>query len=215
MKSTQRAVVLLSGGIDSATSLYIAVKKYSVTAVTFVYNGIAKKELVSARAIANSVNIEEHRLVRLPDMKEAQDIQSSVFANMPSTYIPMRNSIFYSFAGSIAEEKNASVIIGGHINGDELLFKDATKSFFRQMQRLIWESSDLLRNNRTRILTPLSRLRKYQVVKKAMYLGVPLHSTWSCHKDGREHCWECDGCLSRIEAFSTAGIRDPLRNTKS
>lgn len=148
-------------------------------------------------------------------MKEAQDIANRVYENMPPTYIPMRNSVFYSFAGSVAEEENASIIVGGHINGDELTFRDATKSFFRLMQRILWESSDLLRLRKVRIITPLSRLRKYQVVKKAVSLGVPLQDTWSCHRDGTRHCWECDGCLSRIEAFNTAGISDPLRNTKS
>jgi 7-cyano-7-deazaguanine synthase len=148
-------------------------------------------------------------------MREAQDIGESVFSGMPPTYIPMRNSIFYSFAGSVAEEKGASIIIGGHINGDDLVFRDATRSFFRLMQKLLWEGSDILRARKTRIMIPLSKLRKYQVVKKAVVLGVPLERTWSCHRDGERHCWECDGCLSRIEAFDTAGIEDPLRNTKS
>lgn len=184
---------------------------YEVIPLTFIYRGIARKEIEAARKIAKIANVNEHRFVRLPDLREAGEIGIEFFPNLPATYIPMRNSVFYSFAASLAEEKDASCIVGGHINGDDLVFKDATPSFFRILQKLVWEGSEKLSSRRTRIIRPLSKMRKYEVVRKAVKLGVPLEHTWSCHKDVKKHCWECDGCLSRIEAFTTAGIEDPIR----
>lgn len=202
--------MLLSGGIDSATCLYLTKTKHDTRALTFVYHGIAKQELESARAIGARAGVLEHRLFRLPDLREAGDMPGWSFGDLPPTYIPMRNSIFYSVAGSYAEEKGVQLIVGGHNRDDANVFSDVSEEFFTALQRTLQSGSSILTRQRTRIRRPLRRKTKVQVVKLAASLRVPFELTWSCHRAGTEHCWECTGCLSRLESFRRAGIRDPL-----
>lgn len=143
-------------------------------------------------------------------MKEAADIKTAKFEGLPSTYIPMRNGIFYTHAGSYAEECGASAIVGGHNRNDRELFEDAKPEFFSALESALWAASLTLRKNSTRIALPLAHKSKVQVVRLADSIGVPLELTWSCHRDGKTHCWECDGCLSRKKSFIGAGVRDPL-----
>lgn len=201
--------MLLSGGIDSATALYLTKASHPVRALTFEYHGIAGREVESARAIGSKAGVREHRIVRLPDLKEAADIGAD-FGGLPPTYIPMRNSIFYSFAASYAEEVGAGLIVGGHNRDDAKIFLDVRSDFFRSLQRAFSAASTTLRKNRVRISRPLKDRSKPQVIRMAASIGVPLELTWSCHRSGRDHCWECDGCLSRERAFKSAGIADPL-----
>lgn len=152
-------------------------------------------------------------MVRLPDLKEAQDIGSGRFEGLPPTYIPMRNGIFYFFAASYAEEVGAEAVAGGHNRDDLKIFRDASQEFFSDLQEAYWSGSKILKAQRTRILRPLQKMTKAQVVGKAAELKVPLQLTWSCHRDGPVHCWECPGCLTRIASFRQAGIHDPLMLT--
>ena len=204
--------MLLSGGIDSATCVQLMRRRYSVRALTFEYHGITRRELEAARAIARAAGISEHRFVRLPDLREASDIRRASFADMPSTFIPMRNGIFYSLAASYAEEVGADLIVGGHNKDDVRTFADAAPAFFDGLERAFRVGSPILRKRRTRILLPLSEKTKAQVVRLASSLEVPLGLTWSCHREGGSHCWECDGCRARIAAFEKAGVVDPLRD---
>jgi 7-cyano-7-deazaguanine synthase len=201
--------VFLSGGIDSATALYLTKASRPVRALTFEYHGIAKKELESAKAIGDRAGVKEHRLVRLPDLKEAGDIGVK-FGALPPTYIPLRNSIFYSFAASYAEESGASMIVGGHNRDDEKVFDDVSQGFFNSLERAFRAASPVLRRNRVLISRPLKHKSKPDVIKLAAFLGVPLELTWSCHRAGGEHCWECDGCLARKRSFAAAAVPDPL-----
>lgn len=201
--------MLLSGGIDSAAALYFTRRTHQVRAITFVYHGIARQELDSARAIGAQAKVHEHRFVRLPDLKEAGDIGMS-FGRLPPTYIPLRNSIFYSFGASYAEEVGAQLIVGGHNRDDERIFDDVSPRFFHALERAFEEASPALRRARVRISRPLKGRSKPQVIKLAASLGVPFGLTWSCHRDGTKHCWECQGCLTRTRSFSEAGVTDPL-----
>ncbi len=178
--------------------------------MTFEFNGIARSELESARAVGARAEVLEHRFVRLPDLKEAGDIRGFDLRGRPRSYIPMRNAIFYSFAASIAEETGATALVGGHNGDDEEVFEDVAEPFFSALQRSLRAGSPVLRRNRVRIERPLRFKTKSQVVKLAAAIGVPLELTWSCHRDGKVHCWSCDGCKSRIEAFTRAGVKDPL-----
>lgn len=184
--------------------------KRGVRALTFEYYGIAARELQSAKEVAGRVGVREHRLVRLPDLREAGDIPGFRPRGFPPTYIPQRNGIFYSYAASYAEETGASLIVGGHNRDDREVFDDATTPFFRSLEETLRKGSALLRKNRLRIVRPLSGRTKAEVIKLAGSMRVPLELTWSCHLDGPEHCWNCPGCLSRRSAFRAAGIRDPL-----
>ena len=201
--------MLLSGGVDSATALYLTKGSNNVRAITFEYHGMARRELQAARRIAESAGVREHRLVRLPDLKEAGDIGAS-FDRLPPTYIPLRNSIFYSFAASYAEEVGASLLVGGHNREDEKIFQDTGSAFFESLEGAFRAASPILRRNEIAISRPLREKSKPEVVTLAASLGVPLGLTWSCHRSGSLHCWRCDGCLARRKAFSLAGVSDPL-----
>jgi 7-cyano-7-deazaguanine synthase len=201
--------VLLSGGIDSAAALYLTKATRQVRALTFEYHKVARRELESARAIGAGAGVLEHRFVSLPDLKEAEAIGSE-FGNLPPTYIPLRNSIFYSFAASYAEESGATLIVGGHNRDDGEVFQDVSSDFFRALEAAFRASSLTLRRGRLRISRPLQAKSKPEVVKLAASLHVPLEKTWSCHRSGRDHCWKCEGCLTRKRAFEAAGVADPL-----
>ncbi len=202
--------MLLSGGIDSATCLYLTKATHFVRALTFEYHGVARMELQSARKIGAAAGVAEHRFVRLPDLKEAGDIPGVRFEGLPPTYIPLRNSIFYSLAASYAEEIGAGLIVGGHNRDDSRVFKDVSPEFFAALEKALWAGSAILQRKKTRIIRPLRQKSKVQVVRLAASLKVPLELTWSCHGDGNEHCWRCEGCLSRRTSFTKAGVRDPL-----
>ncbi len=202
--------MLLSGGIDSATALYLTRKTMPVRALTFEYSGIAWRELESSKAIAERAKVLEHRLVRLPDLKEAGDTPGFDFGGLPATYIPARNAIFYACAASFAEVSGAQVIVGGHNRDDSSVFSDTGNGFFDSLQKALREGSPALRGRRLRIVRPLKRLKKVEVIRLAASLKVPLGYTWSCYRDGEEHCWNCSGCQSRVLSFREAGVRDPL-----
>lgn len=206
--------MLLSGGIDSATCLYLARRKYRVRALTFEYGGIARSELVAARAVGDSANLLEHRFFRLPDLREAGDIPAANFGALPPTYIPMRNGVFYSVAASFAEEVGADLIVSGHNRDDMRTFPDARPEFFDLLQRSFWAGSRKLKSKRTRILRPLGTKTKVKVIRLAASIGVPFEKTWSCHLDGETHCWRCEGCLARMTCFERAGVTDPLKDSQ-
>lgn len=179
-------------------------------ALTFQYHGIAEAELEAARAIGAWAQVSGHRFVRLPDLKEAADIRGAEFPGLPGTYIPMRNSIFYSVAASIAEETGAVSIVGGHNRDDIKVFDDVGDSFFAALQKAFRSGSSILGRRRLTIDRPLRALGKPEVIRLASTMRVPLGLTWSCHRDGAAPCRECEGCLARRRSFELAKIADPL-----
>jgi 7-cyano-7-deazaguanine synthase len=166
----------------------------------------------AARRIATSARVEEHRFVSIPQLREVSDmVAKGRLAGLPPTYIPMKNAIYYSVAAAYAEEKGASCIVGGH-NGDDVgVFEDTSDEFFSRLQGVLRAGSARLRREKLRIWRPLKEMPKAKVVKLAHKLGVPLELTWSCHRTGRVHCWECEGCSARTTSFAAAGLPDPLR----
>ncbi len=206
-------IVLLSGGIDSAACLYLSKKKgYSNRALTIRLHGTSWGELRAATRLSEAAGVEEHRLFPLPDLREMGDIgEQGRLAGLHPTYIPMKNSIYYSVAAAFAEEVGASRVVGGHNRDDMKIFEDTSERFFADLQRTLRAASVRLREQDFRIWRPLRKMSKAEVVALASRLGVPLEMTWSCHKEGRTHCWECEGCLHRELAFRKAGVMDPLR----
>jgi 7-cyano-7-deazaguanine synthase len=185
-------------------------KTLGVRALTFEYMGIARSELAAAIAIASRAGVLEHRIVRLPDLREMADIPGFRPLGLPPTYIPLRNSIFYAFAASYAEETGAASVVGGHNRDDTEIFADVGPEFFSSLQRAFRSGSRILRKNRLNIARPLKHLRKPAVIRLAASLGVPFELTWSCHSGLEKHCWRCPGCLSRAKCFKEAGVEDPL-----
>lgn len=207
------AIVLLSGGIDSATSLYLAKRKgYLVRALTVRIRHMAGRELRSANRLADAAGVEEHRFFSLPELRELGDFDAPArLAALPRTYIPMKNAIYYSVAAAFAEEVGAGRLVGGHNKDDVSVFEDTSEQFFDNLEKALRAASSRLRKQDLRIWRPLRKMSKAQVVTLATKLGVPLEMSWSCHKDGRAHCWKCEGCIQRKRAFSEAGVPDPLR----
>jgi 7-cyano-7-deazaguanine synthase len=216
---SDRALVMLSGGLDSATCLYWAKEKYSeVIAITFNYFGRlvqekrASVQLVKAAGINNLIEID------LPFVKEAGDSSyySGRFKENPrydaqeSSYVPARNMIFYSIGAHYAEYLGAKWIIGGHNLHDAKFFKDASKRFIDKINILFKEGCLLCNDQAYQILLPLSRMNRKQIIRLAIKLKAPIELTWSCHREGTVHCGSCYACRQRLEAFDDLGLKDPV-----
>ena len=187
---------------------------YSARALTIEIHGTAGAEVRAAKLLGERVGVLEHKFVRMPDMREAGDITGSrelTKKAVPATYIPMKNAVYFSLAAAYAEEKGADCIIGGQNADDARVFEDTSEEFFASLQKTITASSPRLRRWGLKVLRPLKDKTKAEVVSLAASMGVPLELTWSCHRSGEEHCWRCDGCKRRAEAFLAAGVSDPLR----
>ncbi|MFX1310846.1 MAG: 7-cyano-7-deazaguanine synthase QueC, partial [Promethearchaeota archaeon] len=202
----KRAIVLLSGGIDSTTTLFWALDKgYEVIALSINYNWRPKQE---AKAVAKIIEITNINLVEIdtPFIAQATDLLSEGYpaptaVNAPEGYIPQRNIIYYSIAAYYAEIYGCKWIVGGHIFEDTSLFTDTKKSFFKSLERLINKSKHKSDKTDIKILLPLAKMKKNEVLKLAKKLNVPVELTWSCYNDFEEPCGRCDACLKRKEAF--------------
>jgi len=221
----RRAVVLLSGGLDSSTVLAIAKERgYSVTALTFDYGQRHARELKSARMVAKQLGAEEHLVIRLdigryldsaltredaevPSGRSDEDIGRGV----PSTYVPGRNLVFLSIASSIAESRRAEAVFIAVNSVDFSGYPDCTPEFIEAFQKALDVGTRAGREGRgIRIEAPLLHMSKADIVREAVRLGVPVQLTWSCYLGGERACGRCDSCRLRLKGFSEAGLRDPL-----
>jgi 7-cyano-7-deazaguanine synthase len=204
------ALVLLSGGLDSAVALAWAHQKYeNVRAITFQYYMRPFRERLSVLRLLQKF---PSRLwdVPLPFLKEAGDFHPDLTSRVPEGYVSNRNIIFYSIAVHYAELHKCSSIVGGHTAEDQEAFPDASSIFLHHLQDL---TNQALQINKIQIELPLSALTKLQVLEKAIQWNVPVECTWSCYSDGSEPCGECISCIERSVAFSALGVKDPLCTT--
>lgn len=204
------ALVLLSGGLDSAVALAWTHQNFkTVQAITFQYYMRPFRERLSVLRLLQQF---PSRLwdVPLPFLKEAADFQLELASRVPEGYISNRNIIFYSIAIHYAELHACSTIIGGHTAEDQEAFPDAGVVFLHHLQDL---TNQALQINKIRIELPLSNFTKLQVLEKAVQWRVPLECTWSCYSDGPQPCGECISCAERREAFRELKIVDPLCTT--
>lgn len=223
--SNKKAIVLLSGGLDSATTLYFARSQgYKCLCLIFDYGQRHSKEIKSAKAIAKSANCQSQVIkISLPwrgstllDKKiiipgrdnETTRQRDSV---IPSTYVPARNIIFLSFALSYAESVGASAIfIGAHVQ-DYSGYPDCRPEFYRAFSRVIACGTKAgVEKRRIEIKTPLINKNKAEIIKLGKRSGVPFARTWSCYQGGKKPCGKCDSCYFRAKGFQEAGINDPL-----
>ena len=219
MKSEQ-AVVLLSGGIDSAVCLWLAKEKeWEIHSISFNYHNRQKKEMEAAQELAARAGVEQHRVIDLPFLRELNDhlVKPRALSEqeIPSAYIPSRNLVFYSIAASWAESISARYVIGGHNSNDFGSFPDSRPEFFSKLNRLIDIGSWPTKKKRLEILTPLSKLDKSGVLREAIRLDVPLELTWSCCERDDVPCGICLACKIRFEAFSNLGLKDPIPYPKA
>ena len=216
---SDRALVMLSGGLDSATCLYWAKEKYSeVIAITFNYFGRLVQEKRASVQLVKAAGVNKLIEIDLPFVKEAGD--SSYYSGrfkenhhsnaQESSYVPARNMIFYSIGAHYAEYLGAKWIIGGHNLHDAKFFKDASKRFIDKINILFKEGCLLCNDQAYQILLPLSRMNRKQIIRLAIKLKAPIELTWSCHREGTVHCGSCYACRQRLEAFDDLGLKDPV-----
>ncbi len=207
------AILLLSGGMDSAVALHWAHQEgYYIIALSYNYNLRPQNEKKAAQKLAQSLQI---KLIEVPlsFLKESIDLRIEGFpvpsaVNAPEGFIPSRNLVFYSIAGYYAEVFDCEVIIGGHIAIDPEDFPDASLKFFEDLEILINKGKHNKDKNTRKLLFPLAKMTKMDVVNLAKKLKVPLEWTWSCYSDGEQPCGKCNSCRKRIEALSNLNYSD-------
>lgn len=222
MKKTNKAVVLLSGGLDSATTLYYAMDRgYACTCLIFNYGQRHNKEMKRAKAIAQKAGCADQELkISLPWQGSAlldrsREIPKGTGSSkkIPSTYVPSRNIIFLSFASSFAEAIGAQAIFIGANAVDYSGYPDCRPEFYQAYQQALDTGTKTgVEHKRIKIYTPLIRKTKAQIIRLGNKLGVPYDLTWSCYSGGRKPCGTCDSCVLRAKGFQEARIKDPALN---
>jgi 7-cyano-7-deazaguanine synthase len=216
LSGTERALVLLSGGIDSTVSLYWALARgWEVRTIEFEYYQRPHREKTACKQIRERIGINKPIIVPLGFIREVSDLDKrdlvgTFWGQAPQGYIPSRNLMFYSFAAYYAEILGVRYIIGGHNRGDSQDFPDAGQKFFDQMNDLLKSSMWSHPRLNVEILLPLMGLEKAEVVRMGEALKVPFELTWSCYHNAEVPCGVCDSCCERRDAFYGAGIGDPL-----
>jgi 7-cyano-7-deazaguanine synthase len=216
MSKSKKALVMLSGGIDSSTCLYWAKKKFSeVLVITFNYYGRLKKEKKATVRLARRAAVTDFVEVDLPFVKEYSEFYKGQLLQEPSdvrlpSYIPARNMMFYSICAHYAEFLDIRWIIGGHNSQDAEFFKDATKGYIKKINSLLRQGLPVIGENVPRILLPLGNMDRQGVISLALKINVPLELTWSCHNEGEVHCGQCYSCSQRLSAFKSLGLKDPV-----
>jgi len=226
----KRAVVLLSGGIDSATTMAIAIGEgYEPYALSFDYGQRHQIETEAARRVAKSLGAKEHRIAKIdlrvfggsaltddvavPKQRSEKEIASGI----PVTYVPARNTIFLAYALAWAEVIPANDIFIGVNAIDYSGYPDCRPEFIEAFENLANVGTKAgVEGRRCKIHIPLIKLSKADIIREGVELGVDLSVTHSCYDPMPEGlaCGECDSCLLRLKGFREAGITDPIRYAK-
>lgn len=220
-----KAVILLSGGLDSSTVLYQAqADGYKCYAISFDYQQRHRKELESALSVGKAVGVVEHQVVSfdlrlwggsaLTDNNMILPAQRSITEmadNIPITYVPARNTIFLSFALGYAEAISAERVYIGVNALDYSGYPDCRPDYIDAMQNVFRLGTKQGREGQSiGIVAPLINLKKTEIIRLGNVLGVPWHLTWSCYAGGNHACGVCDSCLLRLAAFNELGLIDPI-----
>lgn len=220
----KKAIVLLSGGLDSATVLYFARSKgYNVRPLIFDYGQRHDKEIKQALKIASKAGCEPC-LVRISLPWEGSSLLGKGKPipsgrrhdgrgrthGIPSTYVPARNTIFLSFALSYAEASGAEAVFIGANAVDYSGYPDCRPEYFTAFKKLAGLATKKgVEGAVVRIEAPLLKMKKSEIIETGVRLGVPYELTWSCYRGGKKPCGNCDSCLLRAKGFMEAGLKDP------
>jgi len=223
---TKKAIILFSGGLDSTTCLAIAKsQKYDCYALSFSYGQKHSSELDAARRIAESSNVKAHKIIDL-DLRsfggsaltdDSIDVpivseSSTLETNIPVTYVPARNTIFFSIALAWAEVLEADVIIAGVNAVDYSGYPDCRPEYIKAFQTMADLATKAgIEGKGVKLETPLIDLSKVEIIRKGYSLGVNYAETVSCYKADEKGaaCGECDSCIIRKDAFEKAIKKDP------
>jgi 7-cyano-7-deazaguanine synthase len=220
-----KAVILLSGGLDSTTVLYQArVDGFDCYALSFDYQQRHQKELAAARTVAQIAQVSEHRVVAFDlrswggsaltdssiDLPIDRDL-GQMAQEIPVTYVPARNTIFLSFALAYAEAIQASRVYLGVNALDYSGYPDCRPEYIAAMQQVFdLGTKQGLGGNGIQIAAPLINLHKTEIIQLGNRLGVSWADTWSCYDGGELACGVCDSCQLRLAAFAELGLVDPV-----
>ncbi len=208
-----RALVLLSGGIDSATALYLTKQESDdIYSLNMTYTQTHDSETEASKKLAAAAKVREHLLVYLPLFKDIETrYRPTPSREISSAYLPARNIVFYGVAAAYAETIGANRIVFGSNADDAKELPDAKREFIQLMNELIRSGTRAGREGfEIEIVNPLIDYNKAEVLKLALELKIPLELTWSCYENGQVPCGKCRGCRDRLSAFKAAGMEDPL-----
>jgi 7-cyano-7-deazaguanine synthase len=223
--SSNPAVVLLSGGLDSSVLLHHVARGLGhapVYALSYDYGQRHSKELDCARFQAEAAGVAEHRIVDISfmgeivkdasvlvtggaDVPDFSDIPQD-FLDQPPTYVPNRNMMLLSVAVAYAESRGVGDVFYGAQALDEYGYWDCTADFVERMNAVL----ALNRRSPVAIHAPFVTKKKVESVRLGMELGVDLSRTWSCYRGGEKACGTCPTCVERLAAFEAAGVEDPV-----
>lgn len=222
---TRKAVVLLSGGLDSTTVLAIAhAEGYELHTLSFDYGQRHQREVEAARAVARHYRVACEQTVHIdlrafgasaltadiavPHARSLQEMAQDI----PITYVPARNTIFLSFALAYAEVNGADDIFLGINAIDYSGYPDCRPAYLAAYERMAnLATRAAVQDGRTlHIHAPLLHMDKAEIVCRGTTLGVPYALTWSCYEGGQQACGTCDSCLLRLNGFAVAGLQDPI-----
>lgn len=223
-----KAVVLLSGGLDSSTTVGIAVKEgYEIFGLTFRYGQKHYFEIEAAKKVARFFQIKEHIILSIDlhklggsaltgtDRVPKNDNVNQIQVHIPSTYVPARNTIFLSFALAAAEVKNADTIFIGVNAIDYSGYPDCRPEFIEAFEKMaqLATRAGVEKKQSIRIETPLLNMKKSEIIRTGINLGVDYSITHSCYDPDETGtaCGHCDACLLRLKGFQEAGLKDPVR----
>ena len=227
-KMKPKAVVCLSGGMDSCVCTALAARDYEVYAVHFSYGQRTEgRELLSAEGISREVGVKELMALKMdlfrkiggsaltdaaiavPDAGAEDASMSERHGNeVPVTYVPFRNAHFLAAAVSWAEVLGAKTVILGAVEQDSSGYPDCRPAYYTAFNELIRQGT---KDGDIRVETPLIGMRKSEIVRLGVELGAPLHVSWSCYSGETEACGVCESCALRLRAFREAGAVDPIR----
>jgi len=218
-----KAVLCLSGGMDSCVCAALAAREHELYALHFSYGQRTEaRELRAAEEIAHLVGAKQFlhiqldlfrriggsaltdRAIAVPD---APAEEAAIGAEIPVTYVPFRNAHFLSAAVSWAEVLGARTVTIGAVEQDSSGYPDCRPAYYMAFNRLVELGT---KDGTIRVETPLIGLKKSEIVRLGVELGAPLHVSWSCYSGETEACGVCDSCVLRLRAFREAGAIDPI-----
>ena len=227
MPEIQKAVVLLSGGMDSCLCAAIALQTHGAENVALLHAGYGQRtqqrERQAFEAIADFYNVHERLIVQLDHFRAIggsaltdgniavpeNQLSHGLNGNtIPVTYVPFRNAHFLSVAVSWAEVIGARSVYIGAVAEDSSGYPDCRPEYYRVFEELIRVGTRP--DTRIEIVTPVISLKKNEIIRKGIEMGAPLHLTWSCYQNEDIACGVCDSCVLRLRAFAEAGLCDPI-----
>jgi len=217
--SKSRAVVLLSGGMDSSVCAALAARDHDVAALHLSYGQrTEERERQSFLAICQRLKIHDRLMIRneafrliggsalTDDSIEVPDAEM-IGQEIPVTYVPFRNAHFLAAAVSWAEVLGAQKVYIGAVEQDSSGYPDCRPRYYQAFNQVVKAGT---KEGNIEIVTPLIAMRKAEIVRLGLELGAPFDLTWSCYSRADQACGVCDSCVLRLRAFQAAGVQDPI-----